>query len=197
MARLYNLYHPYDPVGHRCVHLHLCSVTRIAVWPDCATLTTQCSGTALLPCGGRQLLLKKQLCWRAPSHAVSRTALQELGSALNQPSCSLCRLEPLAQPAGEVQRSAFIPLFKGGKRIHLAVQASTVLLQHFLLHCAVKVATGEVAASASTWLCRQAGSCTSFLSNGLASFVLELGLPQQQPKGTASIAAVSRLPDAL
>lgn len=32
------------------------------------------------------------------------------------------RLEPLAQPAGEVQRPAFVPLCKGGKRIHLAVQ---------------------------------------------------------------------------
>lgn len=38
--------------------------------------------------------------------------------------CLSSRLEPLAQPASAVQRAAFIPLFKGGKRIHLAVQAS-------------------------------------------------------------------------
>lgn len=34
-----------------------------------------------------------------------------------------CRLEPLALLPGEVQRAAFVPLFKGGKRIHLAMQA--------------------------------------------------------------------------
>lgn len=32
------------------------------------------------------------------------------------------RLEPLVLPPDEVQRAAFVPLFKGGKRIHLAVQ---------------------------------------------------------------------------
>ncbi|KAL4854538.1 Phospholipase SGR2 [Chlorella vulgaris] len=32
------------------------------------------------------------------------------------------RIEPLAHPAAETQRAAFLPLFKGGKRIHLAVQ---------------------------------------------------------------------------
>lgn len=36
-----------------------------------------------------------------------------------------CRLEPLAMPSGDVQRALFVPLFKGGKRIHLAVQVGS------------------------------------------------------------------------
>ena len=33
------------------------------------------------------------------------------------------RLEPLAVPAPALQRALHLPLFRGGKRIHLAVQA--------------------------------------------------------------------------
>jgi hypothetical protein len=41
----------------------------------------------------------------------------------HDPPCASCRVEPLAQPSSEVQRAPFVPLYKGGKRIHLAVQA--------------------------------------------------------------------------
>ncbi len=64
-----------------------------------------------------------------------------------------CRLEPLAQPDTQVQRAPFIPLFKGGKRIHLAVQASSFSATGLCVDlCQLTSRT----ASASTWRCRQA-----------------------------------------
>lgn len=130
VRRLYNVYHPYDPVAHRwpaCLPACLlagrerrrrcCQGAGVGGGRRCAPACCSEGGPSLTVVLQPAAAASLAMC-QPPMHSWPRP------SAPNRPRPALpCRVEPLAQPLSEVQRAPFVPLFKGGKRIHLAVQA--------------------------------------------------------------------------
>lgn len=108
MRRLLNVYHPYDPVAHRSVASCPYRTAYCLLAGLHCTILHDTDAPNAQPCDG--VSDNNNHPWMPPVSHWCRALVV------------WCRIEPLAHPAAETQRAAFLPLFKGGKRIHLAVQ---------------------------------------------------------------------------